>query len=61
MDPLTPVFTIVPTIQHYDWGKVGLASKVAKLVSSDTPHFDLKESTPYAEVRPRVAGSAPMK
>ena len=44
-----PVFTIVPTVQHYDWGKIGITSKVAQLAFT-TPNFTLEPSKPYAEV-----------
>jgi mannose-6-phosphate isomerase len=45
------VFRVVPTTQQYDWGKVGLASKVAQLaVSANTPNFTLDHSKTYAEV-----------
>ena len=48
----TPVFKIIPTTQQYDWGKVGLDSKVAQFaVASKIPGFELDEDTPYAEVR----------
>lgn len=47
----TPVFPIIPTTQQYDWGKVGLTSKVAQFASaSKTPGFKLDEKAPYAEV-----------
>jgi len=47
----TPVFPIIPTTQQYDWGKVGLTSKVAQFVSaSKTPGFKLDEKAPYAEL-----------
>lgn len=46
----TPVFPIIPTTQQYDWGKVGLTSKVAQFASaSKTPGFKLDEKAPYAE------------
>ncbi|KAM6497470.1 mannose-6-phosphate isomerase [Amanita muscaria] len=46
-----PVFKITPTIQQYDWGKVGKSSKVAQLAeSSNLPGFTLKEAQPYAEL-----------
>jgi len=45
------VFRIVPTTQQYDWGKVGLASKVAQLVvSANTANFSVDHSKSYAEV-----------
>ncbi|KAL1712860.1 RmlC-like cupin domain-containing protein [Schizophyllum commune] len=46
-----PVFKIIPTIQDYDWGKVGEASKVAQLAAAaKVPGFTLNEKTPYAEL-----------
>ncbi|KAL1740042.1 RmlC-like cupin domain-containing protein, partial [Schizophyllum fasciatum] len=46
-----PVFKIIPTIQDYDWGKVGEASKVAQLAAaSKVPGFTLNKETPYAEL-----------
>jgi hypothetical protein len=53
-----PVFTIVPTVQHYDWGKIGVTSKVAQLAFS-TPNFTLEPSKPYAEVRFTTSESIP--
>lgn len=51
MTVTTPVFTIVPTTQQYDWGKRGLDSKVAQLArKAETPGFDFDDSRPYAEV-----------
>ena len=55
MSPTSPVFKIVPTVQQYDWGTTGSASKVAQFASK-IPDFTLQESEPYAEVctpRPR--------
>ncbi|KAI5122267.1 hypothetical protein M0805_002348 [Coniferiporia weirii] len=47
----TPVFPIVPTTQQYDWGKVGLASKVAQFAhAARSPGFTLDENAPYAEL-----------
>ena len=47
----TPVFQIVPTTQKYDWGKVGLKSKVAQFAhAARDPGFTLEENSPYAEV-----------
>ncbi|KAI5992944.1 hypothetical protein EDD15DRAFT_2268557 [Pisolithus albus] len=51
MSTVSPVFLIAPTIQQYDWGKLGKSSKVAQLANSALPGFALDESTPYAEVR----------
>ena len=48
----TPVFPIVPATQQYEWGKVGLESKVAQLANAGkAPGFKLDEKSPYAEVR----------
>lgn len=46
-----PVFAIIPSVQGYDWGKIGSESKVAQLASaSKIPGFKLDEKAPYAEV-----------
>ncbi|KZT20634.1 mannose-6-phosphate isomerase [Neolentinus lepideus HHB14362 ss-1] len=46
-----PIFRIVPTTQKYDWGKKGLASKVAQFAAaSKIPGFELDENAPYAEL-----------
>ena len=42
-----PVFKILPTTQKYDWGKLGLNSKVTQFISQ--PEF-IDEKSPYAEV-----------
>ena len=48
----SPVFKIIPTTQQYDWGKLGLSSKVAQFAAaSKIPGFELNEDAPYAEVR----------
>ncbi|THH01776.1 hypothetical protein EW145_g6856 [Phellinidium pouzarii] len=45
------VFPIVPTTQQYDWGKTGLASKVAQFAhAARAPGFKLDENAPYAEL-----------
>jgi len=44
------VFKIVPTIQQYNWGKIGKKSKIAFLATSGLPGFKLEEQAPYAEV-----------
>lgn len=45
------VFKIVPTVQQYDWGKIGASSKVAVFAqSAGIPDFHIDESKPYAEV-----------
>lgn len=47
-----PVFPIIPTTQQYDWGKIGLASKVAQFANAAKAQgFSLDEKRPYAEVR----------
>ena len=49
------VFRITPTTQKYDWGKIGLDSKVAQFATtSSLPHFTLDKSATYAEVRQLV-------
>ncbi|TRM58818.1 RmlC-like cupin domain-containing protein [Schizophyllum amplum] len=51
MSAVDAVFKIIPTIQDYDWGKVGEASKVAQLAAaSKVPGFTLNAETPYAEL-----------
>ena len=56
MSATTPVFSIVPTTQQYDWGKRGLESKVAQLAQkAGTPGFEFDESKPYAEVSYNVS------
>jgi hypothetical protein len=46
------VFKIVPTVQQYDWGKLGTSSKVAVFAqSAGISDFHVDESKPYAEVR----------
>ena len=47
------VFKILPTTQKYDWGKIGLSSKVAQYAAAcKLPGFTLDENAPYAEVSP---------
>ncbi|KAF8134625.1 RmlC-like cupin domain-containing protein [Boletus edulis] len=46
-----PIFLIAPTLQKYDWGKVGNQSKVAQLAAgADIPGFVLDNSARYAEL-----------
>lgn len=46
------VFKILPTVQQYDWGKLGTSSKVAVFAqSAGIVDFHVDESKPYAEVR----------
>ena len=48
---MTQIFKIVPTTQKYDWGKIGLSSKVAQYAAAaKIPGFTLDEKAPYAEV-----------
>ncbi|KZT64727.1 mannose-6-phosphate isomerase [Daedalea quercina L-15889] len=48
---MTQVFKIVPTTQKYDWGKIGLSSKVAQYAAAaKIPGFTLDEKAPYAEL-----------
>ncbi|KAG8213991.1 hypothetical protein J3R82DRAFT_10741 [Butyriboletus roseoflavus] len=43
------VFRIAPTLQKYDWGKIGNQSKVAQLAAGAEIGFVLDNSAPYAE------------
>lgn len=43
------VFRIAPTLQKYDWGKIGSQSKVAQLAAGADIGFTLDNSAPYAE------------
>ncbi|KAH9919481.1 mannose-6-phosphate isomerase [Epithele typhae] len=48
---MATVFKILPTTQQYDWGKIGLSSKVAQYAAGcKLPDFRLDESRPYAEL-----------
>jgi hypothetical protein len=52
IQPVMQVFKIVPTVQQYDWGKLGTSSKVAVFAqSAGISDFYVDESKPYAEVR----------
>ena len=54
------VFTIIPSVQGYNWGKIGSQSKVAQLASaSNVPGFKLDQKAPYAEVRTSGAFQQP--
>ncbi|ORY20727.1 mannose-6-phosphate isomerase [Neocallimastix californiae] len=44
------VFQIVPTVQNYAWGKIGLNSKVAELISNAYPEIEIDKSQTYAEL-----------
>ncbi|KAL5504195.1 PMI1 [Sanghuangporus vaninii] len=58
----TPVFPIVPTTQKYDWGKVGLKSKVAQFANAArAPGFTLDEDAPYAELWMGTHPSSPSR
>lgn len=37
-------------VQHYDWGKLGSNSMVARLVASSDPKVEIDENKPYAEL-----------
>lgn len=55
MSPVLPVFTLIPTIQNYDWGKTGSDSEVARLATaSNLSGFELREKAQYAEVSAEV-------
>ena len=48
---MSAVFKLIPTTQKYDWGKIGLSSKVAQYAAAcKLPGFMLDENSPYAEV-----------
>ncbi|KAI0052649.1 mannose-6-phosphate isomerase [Auriscalpium vulgare] len=47
----TPIFKITPTVQQYDWGKLGLSSKVAQFATAaGLADFVVDDSSPYAEL-----------
>lgn len=46
-------------VQNYDWGKLGLGSAVAKLVSSADPTVKVEEDKPYAELWIGIHPSGP--
>ncbi|KRT79048.1 hypothetical protein AMK59_8169, partial [Oryctes borbonicus] len=41
---------LIPSIQTYDWGKCGDASKVAVLFKNIKPDFNIEPHKPYAEL-----------
>ncbi|CAG9833930.1 unnamed protein product [Diabrotica balteata] len=41
---------LVCEVQKYDWGKRGQESKVAQLIKTGNEHFQIEESSPYAEL-----------
>lgn len=47
------VFRIAPTLQKYDWGKIGSQSKVAQLAAGGDISFVLDNSATYAEASRR--------
>ncbi|KAI0826703.1 mannos-6-phosphate isomerase [Trametes gibbosa] len=48
---MAAVFKIIPTTQQYDWGKIGLSSKVAQYARAcKLPSFQFDQNTPYAEL-----------
>ncbi|THH16926.1 hypothetical protein EW146_g3799 [Bondarzewia mesenterica] len=51
MPSFPPVFKITPTVQQYDWGKLGLSSKVAQFAkAAGLPDFSVDDNAPYAEL-----------
>ena len=58
---MTAVLKLVPTTQQYEWGKIGLTSKVAQYAAaSKLPGFTLNEKGPYAEVSVLLERSLPL-
>ncbi|KAF5341179.1 hypothetical protein D9611_006085 [Ephemerocybe angulata] len=54
------VFKVIPTIQQYDWGKVGREAKVAQFAeASQLPGFSVDEGAPYAELWMGTHSSSP--
>ena len=45
---ITSCFT--PTMQQYDWGKLGKEIKVAQFAAASVPEFTVDNAKPYAEV-----------
>ncbi|KAJ7398109.1 Mannose-6-phosphate isomerase [Pitangus sulphuratus] len=45
-----PVFPLSCAVQNYSWGKVGLESEVAKLLTSGDPLVQIQPDRPYAEL-----------
>ena len=55
------VFKIIPTVQQYDWGKLGSSSKVAVYAqSAGLSDFRVDETKPYAEVCAYAMPSLPL-
>ena len=54
------VLKIIPTVQQYDWGKLGSSSKVAVFAqSAGLSDFHVDETKPYAEVCANVMPPSP--
>ena len=54
------VLKIIPTVQQYDWGKLGSSSKVAVFAqSAGLSDFRVDETKPYAEVCANVMPPSP--
>ncbi|KAH8825912.1 mannose-6-phosphate isomerase [Flagelloscypha sp. PMI_526] len=48
---MSSIFKIQPTVQSYEWGKVGPSSRVAQLASaSNLSGFELQKTVQYAEL-----------
>ncbi|KAI0366040.1 mannose-6-phosphate isomerase [Pilatotrama ljubarskyi] len=59
---MASVFKIIPTTQQYDWGKIGLSSKVAQYAAAcRLPGFALDENAPYAELWMGTHHSSPSR
>ncbi|TFK93123.1 RmlC-like cupin, partial [Polyporus arcularius HHB13444] len=59
---MSAVFELIPTTQKYDWGKVGLSSKVAQYAAAcKLPGFTLDENAPYAELWMGTHHSSPSR
>jgi len=45
------VYLVKPAVQNYAWGKIGIASQVAKFMATSQPDtFRIDETAPYAEL-----------
>ncbi|TDL29005.1 mannose-6-phosphate isomerase [Rickenella mellea] len=56
------VFPIIPTTQQYDWGKIGLQSKVAQFSkASSAEKLSIDEKAPYAELWMGTHPSSPSR
>jgi len=44
------VFQIIPTAQNYAWGKIGMESKVAELISNAYSEIEIDNNKTYAEL-----------